>query len=37
MMAIDHLVSFAQRNIIIKIKPEYLTIIKFILKTIDRK
>ena len=29
MMAIDHLVNFAQRNIFIIIKPEYLTIIKF--------
>ena len=37
MMAIDHLVNFAQRNINIIIKPEYLAIIKFIIETIDRK
>ena len=37
MMTIDHLVNFAQRNNLIIIKPEYLTIIKFLIETIDRK
>ena len=37
MMVIDHLAKCAQISINIKIKPEYLTIIKFIIKTIDQK
>ena len=37
MMVIDHLAKSAQRNNIIIIKPEYLTIKKLIIKTIDQK